>query len=201
MDGCRQTARSSSTHPKLRAAAVALVASFVRQRGSRDHIYVRRSDGSSCAWAFPTYGDRLPHDLCHLVIEAMLGITDGFWGLVDDGVEVQLIDGQGTLVKNGRPLAELGDVDLSGLVRAEEAVALFGPNGMQFDRVGGLVVAATTVTEAPPEIAARRVALGFSYLVTADESISNAIRERLRQLSEEWRALRDGAAITLAFDK
>ncbi|HEY5274763.1 MAG TPA: hypothetical protein VIJ34_16245 [Acidimicrobiales bacterium] len=200
MDGRQQDARSSSGHPTLGAAAVALVASFVRQRGSRDHIFVRRSDGSSCAWAFPTYGDRLPHDLCHLVIEAMLGIADGFWGLVDEGMEVQLIDDQATLGKDGRPLAGRGDVDLSGLVRAEEAVALFGPAGMQFDKTGGLVVATTTVTEPSPALEGGRAALGFSLPATADKSISNAIRDRLMQLGEEWRALHDGAAITLAFE-
>ena len=44
-------------------------ASFVRTEGAPDRIYVVRSDGSETSWSFPTYGDGLPHDLCHLVVE------------------------------------------------------------------------------------------------------------------------------------
>jgi len=128
----------------------------------------------------------------------MLGISDGFWGLVDDGMEVQLIDDQGTLVKDGRPLTERGGVDLSGLVRAEEVVALLGPTGMQFDRVGGLVVATNASADSTGAVAAQG-ALGFALPATADASLSRAIRDRLVQLGEQWRALADGEAITLEF--
>ena len=47
-----------------------LKASFVRTVGDRDRIYVVRSDGSEVNGAFPAYGDALPHDLTHLVVEA-----------------------------------------------------------------------------------------------------------------------------------
>jgi hypothetical protein len=60
-----------------------LEASFVRRRGSRDRVYVTRSDGTTTGWDFPSYGDGLPHDLCHLVVEEALGLSEGFWGLVD----------------------------------------------------------------------------------------------------------------------
>src|SRR5580698_7466160 len=119
---------------------MALEAAFVRQRGRRDRVYVTRHDGSSTAWDFPSYGDRLPHDLCHLVVEEGLGIVEGFWGLVDRGVEVKLIDDQATLVRDGRPLVEEVGVDFSDLMRAEEAVALLGPTAMRVDEVGGLAV-------------------------------------------------------------
>jgi hypothetical protein len=65
-----------------------LEVSFVRHRGSRDRVYVKRSDGTSIEWDFPSYGDGLPHDLCHLVVEDSLELSEGFWGLVDQHVDV-----------------------------------------------------------------------------------------------------------------
>ena len=64
-----------------------LKASFVRTVGDRDRIYVVRSDGSEVNWAFPSYGDSLPHDLIHLVVEAAFGLAQGFWGRVDAGAD------------------------------------------------------------------------------------------------------------------
>ncbi len=49
--------------------------SFVRTAGARDRIYVRRTSGSEVSWEFPSYGDELPHDLVHLVVEE-LGLPD-----------------------------------------------------------------------------------------------------------------------------
>jgi hypothetical protein len=126
---------------------VALTVSFVRHHGNRDHIYVTREDGTSCDWAFPTYGNQLPHDLCHLVIEEMLEIQNGFWGLVEQGMDVRLINDQGTLTKDGQPLADHFDFDFSDLIRAEEAVALLAPTGMEFEQVGALAVARRTTGE------------------------------------------------------
>jgi len=57
-----------------------LKATFVRRRGRRDRVYVTRADGTSTGWDFPSYGDGLPHDLCHLVVEEELKLSGGFWG-------------------------------------------------------------------------------------------------------------------------
>lgn len=32
-------------------------------------VEVTRSDGTSLCWDFPSYGDALPRDLCHLIVE------------------------------------------------------------------------------------------------------------------------------------
>lgn len=80
-------------------------------------MYVTRADGTSTGWDFPSYGDWLPHDLCHLVVEEELGLIDGFWGLVDRGVEVGLVNNQATLLRDGKSLVEQPDVDLRGLRR------------------------------------------------------------------------------------
>lgn len=137
-------------------------------------MYVTRKDGTSTSWDFPSYGDGLPHDLCHLVVESELGLTDGFWGLVDQGVDVGLVNNQATLMRGSRPLAEQAGFDLSGLLEAEAAVAaLAGPaNG-----VGDL-------DERP---------------VGPEPEAINTIRDRLRQLSAHWRKLDDGTAMTLQY--
>ena len=138
-------------------------------------MYVTREDGTSTSWDFPSYGDGLPHDLCHLVVESELGLTDGFWGLVDQGVDVGLVNNQATLMRGSRPLAEQAGFDLSGLLEAETAVAA----------LAGSANGVGDVDERP---------------VGAEPEAINAIRDRLRQLSEQWRKLDDGAAITLQYD-
>src|ERR1700736_1529870 len=86
----------------------------VRRRGSRDRVYVTRDNGSSTGWDFPSYGDGLPHDLCHLVVEDELRLTEGFWGLVDQGVDVGLVNNQAILTRDGKPLVDQIGVDFSG---------------------------------------------------------------------------------------
>jgi hypothetical protein len=180
--------------------AVALAVSFVRYLGKRDHIYVTRQDGTSCDWGFPTYGDQLPHDLCHLVIEEMLEIPNGFWGLVEQGMEVRLIDDQGVLMIDGRPLSDRSDFDFSDLVRAEEAVALLAPTGMQFEQLGALVVASRTDAEGSMslDVAAR---LRTALPPECSAQLARTTRERLHDLREQWRGLDDGEAITLSFTR
>ena len=103
-----------------------LSASFTRRPGERDLVHVVRTDGTETEWEFPGYGDALPHDLVHFVVEQGLGLKDGFWGLLDDGAEVVWVSDQAVLSRNGEPLREPA-VNFSGLVKAEEAVALLGP--------------------------------------------------------------------------
>jgi hypothetical protein len=152
-----------------------LKVAFVRRRGQRDRVYATRSDGSSTAWDFPSYGDGLPHDLCHLVVEDALRLDDGFWGLIDKGADVRLVRNESTLVRNGMPLAEWPDVDLSGLMYAEAAVAeLAGP-----------------------------IQSGDDQMLDATEFASSedvvALRKRLRDLRTTWSELPDGKALHLFF--
>jgi hypothetical protein len=60
------------------------------------------------------------------VVEDELDLTEGFWGLVDQGVDVGLVDNKATLMRDGRPLVEQIGVDFSGLTEAEAAVAVLG---------------------------------------------------------------------------
>jgi hypothetical protein len=178
---------------------VPLKVSFVRHPGERDHIYVEREFGTPCDWTFPTYGDQLPHDLCHLVVEEMLQISNGFWGLVDQGMEVQLIDDQGTLVEDGRPLSEHVQFNSIDLVRAEEAVALLAPTGMQIEMAGPLAVALRSRDAGVSIGEDVQHELGFALPAGCSPIVIAGIRDRLRELQTEWRALEGGGSITLSF--
>ena len=97
-----------------------------------------RSDGTSTGWDFPTYGDGLPHDLCHLVVEEGLGLAEGFWGLVDQHVDVALVNNVPTLMRDGKPLVEQPPgVDFAGLTQAEEAVALLAAPAVEVEQAHG----------------------------------------------------------------
>ncbi len=73
------------------------------------------------------------------MVEEGLGIDEGFWGLIDRGVEVELVDDQATLVRDGKALVEQG-TDFSDLMVAEEAVALCSSIGMHTEQVGSVAV-------------------------------------------------------------
>ncbi len=177
-----------------------LEVSFVRNRGSRDRVYVTRSDGTSTGWEFPSYGDGLPHDLCHLVIEDSLGLSEGFWGLVDQHVDVGLVNNEPTLMRDGRPLVELPGVDFAGLTQAEEAVALLAAPPVEVDQVGEIGVVqlgSPLVGTAPMDEIAEQ--LDFSLPESATPAAIAAIRDRLRELGLRWRSLYDGGSIVLTF--
>jgi len=96
-----------------------LRATFVRTAGQPDRVYVVRPDGTEVAWPFPTYGDALPHDLVHLVVESAAGLRAGFWGKVASGIDPRVVNaaadgGPGTLADKYRGFGELDE-----LVRAE----------------------------------------------------------------------------------
>ena len=171
--------------------ASVLEATFVRRRGGRDRVYVTRTDATSTGWDFPSYGDGLPHDLCHLVVEDELGLKHGFWGLVDQGVEVRLVKNQATLILGGTALAEHANFDFTGLMEAEAAVALLAGPAAAFPGLDSPIAssAAHDITEqCMPDLPA-----------TAKAELVAAINRRLRTLAERWRVLDDGGGIRLAF--
>lgn len=157
-----------------------LEATFVRRSG-RVGIYVRRDDGTTTGWDFPGSNAGLPHDLCHLVIEDELGWANGFWGLVDNGAEVSLMDNQATLVRNGRPLAEAPGVDFSGLAAAEQAVVVLTGYGLG----GADLEESLSRTEAAREVLGREAA--------------ERIRVRLERLEKSWTELEDGGSLRASF--
>lgn len=179
-----------------RYGAPVLQVTFVRRRGRRDHIYVEREDGTTTDWAFPSYGDGLPHDLCHLVVEDELGLTDGFWGLVDRGVEVGLVDNEATLLQDGTPYAERAGVDLTGLLHAEAAVATLGSPAIAV-AIGDATVADAEQTGSDLGAVVARFGVELPGAVTAEAE--RAIGTRLAELAVRWRAIEDRGSIVLTF--
>ena len=158
-----------------------LEAVFVRHVGRRVRIYVQREDGTSTGWDFPGTSAGLPHDLCHLVIEDELGMTNGFWGLVDQGAEVGLVDNQSTLTRNGRPMSQEPGVGFSGLVAAEAAVAV----------LTGYPLPGANLEDSLARTEAARSALG--------PEAAERIRRRLADLATQWNELDDGGSLRLCF--
>ena len=59
---------------------------FLRLPEGQHEIVVRgRRKGPDLRHAAVPVGSRIPHDLVHAAVESALGITDGFWGVVDRG--------------------------------------------------------------------------------------------------------------------
>jgi hypothetical protein len=176
--------------------------SFVRRRGSRDRVYVTRDDGSSTAWEFASYGDGLPHDLCHLVVEDELGLSEGFWGLIDQGVDVRVVDNQATLMRDATPLIDHVGVDFSGLAEAEAAVAVLAGPGVDVASSGELAVAWFAAQRATtPALGDVARALGFELPASVTPDAIATIATRLQQLAEQWRRLPDGEALKLSFSR
>ena len=177
-----------------------LEVAFVRNQGRRDRVYVTRSDGTSTGWDFPSYGDGLPHDLRHLVVEDGLRLSEGFWGLVDQHVDVGLVNNESTLMRDGKPLIEQPGVDFAGLTQAEEAVALLAVPAVEVDQggeIGVVQLGSSSVGAAPIDEIAEQ--LDFRLPESATPAAIAAIHDRLRELGQRWRSLEGGGAILLTF--
>jgi hypothetical protein len=164
-------------------------ASFVRTAGERDRIYVVRPNGTTASWAFPTYGDALPHDLVHLVVESGFGVARGVWGRVAAGADLGRVNEAANRRGAGeKKYAALGD-DLAELWLAEALVnapwlqAELAPSVDELVAALKVGVAAAGLPR-PRSIARERVA---------------PIRARLAGLAERWRGLVPKGAIDLDY--
>src|SRR5262249_5593576 len=95
---------------------------FVRTQGQADRMYVRRTDGTEVSWSFPTFGNYIPHDLVHLVVESAFGLKNGFWGRVDAGVDVARINAEANRIGGANKYAKYGP-DQADLFVAEMLAA------------------------------------------------------------------------------
>jgi pimeloyl-ACP methyl ester carboxylesterase len=183
----------SPAQQEVRAVKGPLTVTFTRRPAQHDLVHVVRTDGTETEWGFPNRGDALPHDLVHFVVEQGIGLIDGFWGLIDDGVEVVISGDQVVLSRDGEPLREPA-VDFSGLVKAEEAVALLGPKPA-LESVGALTIARLAPDSfIPPAPGDTRLPDG-----TTIETV-NAIQTRLRELTQHWQQRQD-QSITLTWHR
>ena len=161
-----------------------LRAAFVRTLGERDRIYVTRSDGSEVSWVFPTYGDALPHDLVHLVVESAFGLTSGFWGRVDEGADPGAISAEANRTGGKDKYAGFGP-DQRALLLAE-ALANVGWSNEPAHILGQLEVAAREAGAALDGLSLERV---------------TRTRDVLAALARRWRALLPKGALDVTFDR
>jgi len=164
-----------------------LNAAFVRTVGDRDRIYVRRSDGREVSWSFPTYGDVPPHDMIHLVVESAFGVTQGFWGRVDAGIDPGIIADQANRLGGRNKYAAFG-ADLSGLALAEALAN------------SGWLLAASSAEGLQNQIVATCREAGVEPPVLLSLERTEQVRAVLRHLAGQWRDLKPKGAIDLLFD-
>jgi hypothetical protein len=163
-----------------------LRATFVREAGAPDRVYVVRPDGSRVSWSFPTYGDALPHDLVHLVVESAAGLRDGFWGRVARGVDPARVNqlADGATGKLGDKYRAFGE-DLRELICAEALAAYPWLVDDAELRDGLLAAWRDGAGAAFPEPDAARIA---------------AVRAVLERLTARWRALVPKGSLAVEFD-
>jgi hypothetical protein len=146
---------------------------IVKDTGSAHRAVVVRGDRSTARFAVADYGDRLPHDLVHYVVEDELRLGWGFWGLVALGAELHALRTYRAL--NRRALPQRSDplvaAHTDDLVHAERMVAELYDLWGAGDRDGGL-----------------------------DHDRAEHIRERIDDLNARWQALAPGQALRLAWD-
>ena len=156
---------------------------FVRTVGAKDRVYVTRDGGGETSWEFPSYGEGLPHDLVHLVVESRFGVTRGVWGRVAAGADLARINAAANKMGGNDKYRALGD-DLDQVMLAE---VLANAPWLRLDE-------APTVTAVLEHMSAQ-VAVPAS--VTA-ESIER-VRAELFALREKWRALAPKGSLTFRY--
>jgi hypothetical protein len=166
--------------------AGAMEVSFVRVRGQRDRIYVRRTDGSEVSWVFPTYGDELPHDLVHLVVEAAFNVPHGFWGRVDAGVDPARINDEANRVGGADKYRGFGD-DRRDILLAE---GLAGASWHDADM---------SDAERREAIVERSGKLGMELPAAVTLERLGEVRAALARLRQQWRAIGEKGALKLRF--
>ena len=164
-----------------------LRASFVRTVGDRDRIYVVRSDGSEVNWAFPNYGDALPHDLIHLVVEAAFGLALGFWGRVDAGADPAAIMADANRRGGRNKFSGFG----SAMSELRLAEALANP---------GWLVGDSSTTSLHERIVAACLESGLAAPELLSAERIDQVRTVLKHLASRWRGLSPKGAVHLAFD-
>lgn len=176
-----------------RATGVALDIRFVRKQGQRDTIYVRRDDGWEVSWVFPNFGEGLPHDLVHLVVERAFGLRDGFWGLVAQGVDFGLVNAvashEGGKDKYRSILEKTGGSDLKELYLAEGLAAVhWSPGPLQDpDPIATLRRACAELELDPP--------------AALTPATVDAVRGELARLHGEWRGLLPQGTLVQRFER
>lgn len=162
---------------------------FTRARGANDWIRAVRPDGQVVSWPSRRLGQQVPHDLVHLAVENALGMTDGFWGLVADGVDFGFLIGEADRIARGGTADRLQGRDPGGLVFAETVV-------------GAVIVADITGVDDEGCLAAlradRRATRGPRVAALTVPQVA-AARRALAEVRVGWEALAEGGSLTVPY--
>ena len=153
---------------------------FVRIAGEHDRIYVTRDNGTEVSWSFPSYGNAVPHDLVHLVVETHFQLRRGFWGRVADGVDPKRVNEEAN--RHGGAVASkyagFGS-DLRELLLAEALAAV------------------VWIIDENQLRNARELAAGLGIELT-DEALDE-VRGQLVELNAKWRTLVPKGTLEMTF--
>jgi len=167
---------------------MAMRVTFVRTRGARDRVYVARDDGSEASWETASYGEGLPHDLVHLVVESRFGVTRGVWGRVASGAELGRINAAANRRGGRDKYGELGGEPEELLVA--EALA----------NAPWLVVeVAPRAEDVQHAIEVELGKLGRAHAESITIAAVGAVRDELREWLAKWRALGERGALTFEY--
>lgn len=161
-----------------------------KTEGSRHHITVVRKDRTAVALPMADYGRALPHDLAHVVVESVLGLDHGFWGLMAAGAAFDTLN---RAAAGSRPLRRTDPVieaHLDELLVAEGLVNLFREQETE-----GAVDDGRYVSRAEELCAAR----GTPMPALLDVAAVGRVRRALAEMNEQWQALPHGETLYLEF--
>jgi hypothetical protein len=119
------------------------------------------------------------HDLTHYAVETVLGLDNGFYGLVADGWDIEDTGGKG---KRGKPSA--------ATILVEHVVGLFDR-----ERSGGVApLDAAGFSAQVEEMTGLKLKQAFT------ERQLTAARERIAELHQQWLSIPPGSSLDLTFD-
>lgn len=120
------------------------------------------------------------HDLCHFAVETVLGLQDGFYGLIADGWDITEMDGKGPRGK--LPYQAALAEHIVGLLSQERMGCAERHSAEEFNAQ-------------IEELSGRRMENRLS------DSQLSAVRVRISSLLRDWSATRPGATLHLTFDR
>lgn len=148
----------------------------------RSYSLVERDDGVVYQLHGGVAGSRLPHDIVHLVVERELGIGDGIWGAIADGVVFATMT---HVSGRHRPHAQ---------ERSRRLLREFRHRGLRAELLADLVVA-TAALDAPTPGRIRALAAAKLSALPDAEVNPDAIAAAARAVQVEaarWARLRVG---------
>lgn len=158
-----------------------------RSDGRRHRAIAARADGTAVLLWLHDYGDALPHDLVHWVVESELGLEWGFWGLVAAGAELEVV--QRGAARSPRSIDALTDPLVTAherdLMLAEAYVAGFtrGSDVRPFEQ----------------RLAEHLEPMDALDALPSEEAIV-AVATHLDELGTVWRSLKPGGRLRLRWD-